>query len=106
MFGLKFYQTNYVEALEREIDYWRTLFQSERLRGDRLADQLLVQVGQLPATETYRDTVKTDTSAIDARFKQREKELAEIYSDSIEDAEGEGLFLPEELAVEVATLKS
>ena len=101
-------QKKYLELLEKELAYYRDKFESERSRGDRLSDGLLIRNGELPVT----DLVKGDQAKLIADAKAedalRQKELNEMFGEAMEetavDNEGNPIALPEELAEETKKL--
>lgn len=89
MFGLKLYQRKYVERLESELAYYQNLFSQERERGDRLTDQLLVNNGALPATETVRSEMREIRKSQAPSLDEQQKYLQEIASDMLSTSETE-----------------
>ena len=79
--------------------YYRERYDAERERADRLQDAMLAMHGQEPVT----DTVLSERSDLQARQQsarnEREKQLAEMFAESLEEVQQDGLELPDELKI-------
>lgn len=89
------------EYLEREIVYWRGRADEERIRADRLTDQLLARVGETPVTLEGRDEYRAAQEKLARAQVEIQQQMAEISQDSIEiDPEGD-LPSPEQVAATI-----
>jgi hypothetical protein len=101
-------QNRYLAMVEKELAYYRDKFESERSRGDRLSDGLLIRNGELPVTDLVKgDQEKLVADAL-AESALRQKELNEMFGEAMEetavDDEGNPIELPEELQEETKKL--
>jgi len=97
-------QSRYLNMLENELAYYRDKFESERSRGDRLSDGLLIRNGELPVTDLVKGDQAKAVQDSKEEFDKRQKELAEIYGEAMAETEADGLELPEELQEEAKKL--
>lgn len=85
MCGFGIYQKKYVESLEKELDYYRSFAERERARADRLHDQLLQQVGCLPATETAIKAQEQAEKRLKEAANAQTVMLTELYADAVDE---------------------
>jgi len=87
------------DLINNELIYYRKRFDEERLRGDRLSDELLTSRGSLPVSEIGLERLDKQEVLAKATMDIMQKQLAEIYGDGVEEQEPEAqISLDEETA--------
>lgn len=88
-------------AMEASLKHWQELFDAERVRADRLQDQLLLIHGEAPVTETVRVEKKAENAAQETEDVKRAREMQEIFAEQMnETGDGSGM-LEAEVGIEL-----
>jgi hypothetical protein len=80
MFGFKLVRTQEYERLLAEVDFWRTAFQGERTRSDRLTDSIVQSAGHPPVSDEGLSTMRSFRE----NFEQETEALAQLQEDDME----------------------
>jgi hypothetical protein len=94
----------HVEKLAAEVEYYRGKFDEALARADSQLDAVLAQVGLPAVTPTSKREERERAEDAKVEEQKRERELYEIFGESLGDAEADGLVLPSELKAEADKL--
>lgn len=95
----------YIERVERELEYYRGKYDEALARADRQLDDLLQSQGFATVTETSKRDEAKVVSVLEEKQREHEKELVELFSETLDVMHDvDGLELPDELKAEAEKL--
>lgn len=81
MFGLRIVTQSYLDLMEKELNYYRDAFASQRREIERLTDSILADSGRMPISDSGVEQNAMRTKIM----LKRDEEMKELFSDESVD---------------------